>query len=124
MIAKFFTILTFFTISFSHAEDPLKALHPDFPVIEGRYKMTEVWGISLDQKHNRRVEKGSLVIWRPGFTIWINVWSLKEGEKPKVCLVAYCQHIYEKINIPGYANKGSSSLLNSNILLTIDCFSG
>ncbi|MCW1916540.1 hypothetical protein OJ996_23335 [Luteolibacter sp. GHJ8] len=55
-------------------------LHPDFPVIEGKYQMTDNWSVTLDQKHNRRIEEGSLVIWRPGFTIWTRVWNLKEGE--------------------------------------------
>ena len=50
-------------------------LNPDFPVIDGDYQMTNDWAITLDQPHNRRVEDGSLVIWRPGFTLWINVWN-------------------------------------------------
>lgn len=45
--------------------------------------MTEDWAVTLDQKYNRRIEGGSLVIWRPGFTIWTNVWNAKEGETPE-----------------------------------------
>ena len=48
--------------------------------------MTDNWAITLDQKHNRRFEDGSLVIWRPGFTIWTTVWNLKDGEKPEARL--------------------------------------
>lgn len=50
-------------------------LHPDFPIVEGAYQMTDSWVINLDQAHNRRFENNSLVIWRPGFTLWINVWN-------------------------------------------------
>ncbi len=61
-------------------------LHPKFPVIEGKYQLTDNWAVTLAQKHNRRFEEGSLVIWRPGFTIWTTVWNLKEGEKPEALL--------------------------------------
>lgn len=48
-------------------------LHPDFPVVEGRCQLTENWSIELDQPHNRRLEDGSMVLWRPAFTIWLSV---------------------------------------------------
>lgn len=57
-------------------------LHPNYPIIEGKYQMTDDWSVTLDQKHNRRFEDKSLVIWRPGFTIWTIVWNGKEGETP------------------------------------------
>jgi hypothetical protein len=50
-------------------------LHPEFPVIEGEYQMTKDWSVTLPEKFNRRFEDGSLVIWRPGFTIWAIVWN-------------------------------------------------
>lgn len=74
------TVLFLFS-GFANAQVPKKMLHPKFPVIEGKYQMTDNWAITLDQKHNRRFEDGSMVIWRPGFTIWAVVWNLKEGEK-------------------------------------------
>ncbi len=54
--------------------------HPDFPLVEGKYQMTQEWFITLDQKHKQRVDEGSLVLWRPGFTIWINVWGNDNDE--------------------------------------------
>lgn len=68
------------------AAEPSKPLHPKFPVIDGLYRMTEDWALTLDQKHNRRIEDGSLVIWRPGFTIWTKVWGSKDGETPEQTL--------------------------------------
>ena len=47
-------------------------LHPDFPVVYGNYQMTSDWALNLPIEFNRRVEDGSLVLWRPGFTIWID----------------------------------------------------
>jgi hypothetical protein len=70
-------------IQVASAAEPSKPLHPKYPVIEGNYRMTEDWAVTLDQKYNRRIEDGSLVIWRPGFTIWTNVWNAKEGETPE-----------------------------------------
>lgn len=49
------------------------ALHPEYPVVEGEVQLTSDWSLFLDQPHNRRSEDGSLVLWRPKFTIWINV---------------------------------------------------
>ena len=51
-------------------------LHPDFPVVQGVYRLTDDWQLTLAEPHNRRFEEdGSLVLWRPGFTIWLNVWN-------------------------------------------------
>jgi len=52
-----------------------KVLHPDYPVVEGRYNLTNDWSLILDEAHNRRVEDGSLVLWRPSFTVWLNIWN-------------------------------------------------
>lgn len=37
--------------------------------------MTREWSIQLRQPFNRRFEDDSLVLWRPGMTAWIIVWS-------------------------------------------------
>src|SRR5215831_11969091 len=50
-------------------------LHPDFPIVEGHYRMTTEWVIVLPSKFNRRIEDGDLVLWHPGFTAWIVVWG-------------------------------------------------
>jgi hypothetical protein len=55
-------------------------LHPDFPVVAGNYQMTKEWSIVLPDKFNRRIEEGSLVLWRPGFTMWVTVWGNDRNE--------------------------------------------
>ena len=50
-------------------------LHPDFPIVEGLYQMTREWSVHLPSEFNRRIEDESLVIWKPGITIWTNVWG-------------------------------------------------
>lgn len=55
-------------------------LHPDFPVVEGRYQMTREWSVTLPEKFNRRIEDGDLVIWRPGMTMWVAVWGNDNNE--------------------------------------------
>jgi type II secretory pathway pseudopilin PulG len=55
-------------------------LHPDFPVVEGKYQMTKRWSITLPGRFNRRIEDGDLVIWRPGFTIWVSALNNDKNE--------------------------------------------
>jgi hypothetical protein len=62
------------------------SLHPDFPIIEGRYRLTEEWELHLPDKFNRRVEDGSLVLWRPGLTFWISVWGSLPQATPEGAL--------------------------------------
>ena len=56
------------------------SLHPEFPVVDGTYQMTKEWSIKLNEPYNRRIEEGSLVLWRPGFTVWVNVWNNDNNE--------------------------------------------
>lgn len=37
--------------------------------------MAKVWRTDLPEQFNRRIEDGSLVLWRPDLTLWINVWN-------------------------------------------------
>ena len=55
-------------------------LHPDFPVVEGRYQMTSHWAVTLPLQFNRRIEDGALVFWRPGVTAWTIVMNNDQGE--------------------------------------------
>ncbi len=57
-----------------------KMLHPDYPIIEGNYKITKTWSIVLPEKFNKRFENDSLVIWHPGFTMWIIAWNNDKRE--------------------------------------------
>jgi hypothetical protein len=54
--------------------------HPEHPLIEGRYKLTNQWLINLPQQFNRRIEDKSLVLWRPGVTFWMNIWGNTRNE--------------------------------------------
>ena len=49
-------------------------LNPDFPVVTGHYQLTDGWRVQLPQPFNRRIEDGSLVLWMPELTLWINLW--------------------------------------------------
>lgn len=50
-------------------------LHPDFPIVSGDYPLTAQWRLRLPEQFNRRIEDGSMVLWRPELTFWINVWN-------------------------------------------------
>lgn len=57
-----------------------KSLHPEFPVVSGRYQISPEWSLFLPGAFNRRIEDDDLVIWRPGFTVWIAAWHNKPEE--------------------------------------------
>lgn len=56
------------------------ALHLDFPIVEGLYQMTTEWSLSLPLQFNRRIEDGDIIIWRPGFTVWVAIWGNDDNE--------------------------------------------
>lgn len=58
-------------------------IHPDFPVVEGRYQMTDHWQVDLPEKFNRRFEDGSLVLWRQGLTFWIFITANPNNIRPE-----------------------------------------
>ena len=53
---------------------------PGFPLVEGRYRLTAVWSIHLPEQFARRIEDESLVLWRPGLTIWLVAWGNNHAE--------------------------------------------
>jgi hypothetical protein len=55
-------------------------LHPDYPVVEGQYELTDEWSLHLPERFNRRVEDGDLYIWRPGLTLILAVWGNDKSE--------------------------------------------
>ncbi len=52
---------------------------PGFPLVEGDHPVNAEWSIHLPEKFARRVEDGSLVLWRPGLTIWLTQWNNDHG---------------------------------------------
>jgi hypothetical protein len=42
--------------------------------------LTGQWSIRLPEPFARRVEEGSLVLWRPGLTIWFAAWNNDHGQ--------------------------------------------
>ncbi len=45
------------------------------PVDKGHIKITKNWGFNISGRMLKRFDKGSLVIWRPGFTIWLDSYD-------------------------------------------------
>ena len=50
-------------------------LPSDFPWVIGRIGLTDDWSLELPLAFKLRIEDGSMVLWHPGFTIWINAWN-------------------------------------------------
>ena len=46
-----------------------------YPVEKGHVQVTQSWGFSIAHNMLRRFDHGSLVIWRPGFTIWLEAYG-------------------------------------------------
>jgi hypothetical protein len=53
---------------------------PGFPIVEGDHALTTTWSIHLPERFARRVEDHQLVLWRPGFTIWLAAWDNDHGD--------------------------------------------
>lgn len=53
---------------------------PGFPLVQGEHVLTETWQIFLPEQFARRIEDGSLVLWRPGLTIWLAAWGNDNNE--------------------------------------------
>lgn len=52
-----------------------------FPEVNGRYQITSEWSIYLEDRYLRRIEEESLIIWKNGLTIYINIWDLYKNSK-------------------------------------------
>lgn len=59
---------------------------PEIPLVEGDYAVTGNWQIHLSKPFARRFDKGSLVLWRPGLTLWIAAWNNDDHQSQAVRL--------------------------------------
>jgi hypothetical protein len=46
-----------------------------YPLVEGKHQLTDQWSLHLPAQFARRIEDGSLVLWRPGLTIWLDAFG-------------------------------------------------
>jgi hypothetical protein len=46
-------------------------LDPKFPVVSGKVQLNNEWSVHLPSEFNKRTEEGSMVLWKPQFTIWL-----------------------------------------------------
>jgi hypothetical protein len=53
---------------------------PGFPIVEGDHALSAQWSIRLPERFARRFEEGSVVLWRPGLTIWLTAWNNEHGD--------------------------------------------
>jgi hypothetical protein len=65
---------------------------PGFPVVEGDHPLTATWSIYLPERFARRVEEGSLVLWRPGLTIWLTAWN-NDHDQSQAARLAWIKEI-------------------------------
>ncbi|HEU0032795.1 MAG TPA: hypothetical protein VFQ53_19320 [Kofleriaceae bacterium] len=56
-------------------KQPKKWPPKGFPLVEGKHQLTDQWMVELPSQFARRIEEGSLVLWRPGLTIWLDAWG-------------------------------------------------
>jgi hypothetical protein len=53
---------------------------PGYQLVQGDHALTATWSIYLPEQFTRRIEDGSLVLWRPGLTLWLTVWGNNNNE--------------------------------------------
>ena len=75
------------------SDGELAVLNPDIPepdvvffhpVDRGLVQITADWSFEVLERMCRRYDDGSLVIWKPGFTIWMNSYSIDDDPKEKI----------------------------------------
>ena len=86
-------------------------MHPDFPIVSGDYVLTRGWRIQLDQEFNRRIDDGSLVLWRPELTFWINVWN-NEGR-------ANVDDVLSRLLADASANRSNQQLVKNGDMVRL-----
>ncbi len=90
---------------------------PGFPLVEGRHALTKNWMLVLPGQFARRVDDGSLVLWRPGLTLWINAWGNDRSEAPADRLAALTANISADAR---EIQRASDGVLRFSYLLTED----
>jgi len=78
-------------------------LHPDYPSVLGDVVLSSAWHIFLPKAMNKKEEGDTIVLWRPGLTLWITVYQhpypqqqlLEQvrDRKPKGARIAYDEKI-------------------------------
>lgn len=48
------------------------------PIEDGKVKITENWSFDIESRLLRRLENSSLVVWKPGLTIWMNAYNAND----------------------------------------------
>jgi hypothetical protein len=56
--------------------------------VTGDYPLNERWRVTLPDQFNRRVEDGSLVLWKPQLTFWIVAWNNDQAKSMDVRLAS------------------------------------
>ena len=60
-------------------------MHPDFPIVQGSYRLSPAWVVDLPVELNRRLDGDELVLWRAGlslrFTVQTGDDDLAPGER-------------------------------------------
>jgi hypothetical protein len=51
-----------------------------YPVEAGKIVVTSAWEFYLRSRMLRRIDDSSLVIWKPGFTIWLNAYTSNNND--------------------------------------------
>jgi hypothetical protein len=59
-------------------------------------QISEEWWIGIDETYRTKVDDGSLVIWRPERTIWINIWKDSDGRTCRERLAAWTVDRHEE----------------------------
>jgi hypothetical protein len=77
-----------------------------YPVDEGYIQVSTSWGFSIAHHMLRRFDKGSLVIWRPGFTIWLEAYnssdkSAEESISEMINKASPSKEKFEKLEMNG-----------------------
>lgn len=72
-----------------NAKGRLQLLNPDVPqpdmrfmnpVDKGTVQITKNWRFDVSSRMLRRIENNNLIIWKPGFTIWLTTYAVQDSD--------------------------------------------
>lgn len=92
------------------------------PALPGCVRATPSWSFEASSRLLRRVEEGSLVLWRPNFTIWLNDYSDSLSTTPEKRLARIRTNISYSSRSHEYSSDGG--IVRFRYFLSEECETG
>lgn len=83
--------------------------------------MTATWRIHLRKQFARRIEDDSLVLWRPGVTVWLAAWGNDHNQSQVERLARFSYRLQEE-NADGPVESLNACVIGDDDLLQVSVY--